>query len=230
MSEIILSAKEIHKAFTKANNQKLEVLKGVSIDIEKSKISMIVGASGAGKSTLLHIISGLDFADSGSVTICGTDIFNMSDDKLSKFRNKNIGFVFQFHHLLPEFDAQENVAIPIMIAGESLAKAKKRAEELLELVGLKERLTHKPSELSGGEAQRVAMARALANSPQIIFADEPTGNLDTANSEILHKVIFDIKEKLNTTFLIVTHNPELIKLGEVVFEMKDGMIAQPNPY
>lgn len=225
MNEIILSAKEIHKSYVKTNSQKLEVLKGVSLDIEQGKISMIIGASGAGKSTLLHIISGLDFADAGSVTICGTNIFQLSDEKLSRFRNKNIGFVFQFHHLLPEFDAQENVAIPMMIAGESLAKSKMRAEELLDIVGLKERITHKPSELSGGEAQRVAIARALANNPKIIFADEPTGNLDSANSEILHKVILDIKEKLGTTFLIVTHNPELIKLGEVVFEMKDGMIV-----
>lgn len=228
MKDIILSANEIHKSFTKIDNHKLEVLKGVSIDIERKMINVIVGASGAGKSTFLHILSGLDYADTGTVLINGINITKLNDEKLSKFRNKNIGFVFQFHHLLPEFDAQENVAIPIMIAGESLTRAKKRAGELLELVGLKERLTHRPSELSGGEAQRVAMARALANNPQIIFADEPTGNLDSANSEILHKVILDIKEKLSTTFLIVTHNPELIKLGEVVFEMKDGMIIQPN--
>lgn len=225
MKDIILAAKEIHKSFTKVDNQKLEVLKGVSVDIERSKISMIVGASGAGKSTLLHIIGGLDRADSGTVTINNTNIINLNDDKLSRFRNKNIGFVFQFHHLLPEFDAQENIAIPMMIAGESLAKSKKRAQELLELVGLSDRFNHKPSELSGGEAQRVAIARALANNPQIIFADEPTGNLDSANSELLHQVILDIKNKFGTTFLIVTHNPELIKLGEIVFEMKDGMIA-----
>ena len=224
MSEIILSAKNIHKSFIKSNNEKLDVLKDVSLDIVKSKISMIVGASGAGKSTLLHIISGLDSADSGSVEIASTNIFSLNDDKLSKFRNKHIGFVFQFNHLLPEFDAQENVAIPIMIAGESLSKAKNRAAELLELVGLKERLTHRPSELSGGEAQRVAVARALANNPDIIFADEPTGNLDSVNSEMLHKLIFDLRDKFSATFLIVTHNPELIKLGDVVFEMKDGKI------
>ncbi|MDP2036501.1 MAG: ABC transporter ATP-binding protein [Ignavibacteria bacterium] len=224
MSEIILSAKNIHKSFIKSNNEKLDVLKDVSLDIVKSKISMIVGASGAGKSTLLHIISGLDSTDSGSVEIASTNIFSLNDDKLSKFRNKHIGFVFQFNHLLPEFDAQENVAIPIMIAGESLSKAKNRAAELLELVGLKERLTHRPSELSGGEAQRVAVARALANNPDIIFADEPTGNLDSVNSEMLHKLIFDLRDKFSATFLIVTHNPELIKLGDVVFEMKDGKI------
>lgn len=224
MSEIILSAKNIHKSFIKSNNEKLDVLKDVSLDIVKSKISMIVGASGAGKSTLLHIISGLDSADSGSVEIASTNIFSLNDDKLSKFRNKHIGFVFQFNHLLPEFDAQENVAIPLMIAGESLSKAKSKAAELLELVGLKERLTHRPSELSGGEAQRVAVARALANNPDIIFADEPTGNLDSVNSELLHKLIFDLRDKFSATFLIVTHNPELIKLGDVVFEMKDGKI------
>jgi lipoprotein-releasing system ATP-binding protein len=224
MSEIILSAKNIHKSFIKSNNEKLDVLKDVSLDIVKSKISMIVGASGAGKSTLLHIISGLDSADSGSVEIASTNIFSLNDDKLSKFRNKHIGFVFQFNHLLPEFDAQENVAIPMMIAGESLSKAKNKAAELLELVGLKDRLTHRPSELSGGEAQRVAVARALANNPDIIFADEPTGNLDSINSEMLHKLIFDLRDKFSATFLIVTHNPELIKLGDVVFEMKDGKI------
>ncbi|MFA7419409.1 MAG: ABC transporter ATP-binding protein [Melioribacteraceae bacterium] len=224
MSEIILSAKNIHKSFTKTNSEKLEVLQNISLDIEKGKISMIVGASGAGKSTLLHIISGLDKADSGSVEISSTNIFTLNDDKLSNFRNKHIGFVFQFNHLLPEFDAQENVAIPLMIAGENLSKAKERAAELLELVGLKERLTHRPAELSGGEAQRVAVARALANNPDIIFADEPTGNLDSQNSDMLHKLIFELRDKFSATFLIVTHNPELIKLGDVVFEMKDGKI------
>jgi len=224
MSEIILSAKNIHKSFTKANSEKLEVLQNISLDIEKGKISMIVGASGAGKSTLLHIISGLDKADSGSVEISSTNIFTLNDDKLSNFRNKHIGFVFQFNHLLPEFDALENVAIPLMIAGENLHKAKSRASELLELVGLKDRMTHRPAELSGGEAQRVAVARALANNPDIIFADEPTGNLDSQNSDMLHKLIFELRDKFSATFLIVTHNPELIKLGDVVFEMKDGKI------
>lgn len=224
MSDIILSAKNISKHFVKANNEKLEILKNVSLEIEKKKISMIVGASGAGKSTLLHIISGLDKADSGSVEISSTNIFLLNDDKLSLFRNKHIGFIFQFNHLLPEFDAQENVAIPMLIAGDSISKSRKKAAELLDLVGLSERLTHRPSELSGGEAQRVAVARALANNPDIIFADEPTGNLDSVNSEMLHKLFFEIRDKISATFLIVTHNPELIKLGDVVFEMKDGNI------
>jgi lipoprotein-releasing system ATP-binding protein len=224
MNNFILRAENIHKSFTKIDKQRLEVLKGVSISIEKSKVSMIIGASGAGKSTLLHIISGLDNADEGKVYIDKTDIFSLNDDHLSKFRNKYIGFVFQFHHLLPEFDALENVALPMLVARESQSKAKKHAAELLDLVGLKNRMTHKPSELSGGEAQRVAVARALVNNPQIIFADEPTGNLDSRNSDLLHQLILDIRDKFGITFLIVTHNPELIKLGEKIFEMKDGII------
>jgi len=224
MNNFILNASAITKSFTKIDGQKLEILKGISIDIEANNISMIIGASGAGKSTLLHILSGLDFPDGGQVKIKDVDIFRLSDDKLSTFRNKNIGFIFQFHHLLPEFDATENVAIPIMIDGSPLQKAKKRAEELLELVGLKERLHHKPSELSGGEQQRVAVARALANNPSLIFADEPTGNLDSANSEMIHKLFIDLKNILNLTFLIVTHNSDLIKLGDKIFEMKDGLI------
>ena len=187
-------------------------------------ISVIVGASGAGKSTLLHILSGLDNADEGEVKIKGTNIFSLSDDKLSKFRNKHIGFVFQFHHLLPEFDAIENVAIPLMIFGETKLNSAKRAEELLALVGMSERLHHKPAELSGGEQQRVAVARALANNPDIIFADEPTGNLDSVNSEALHKLFVKLRDELKVTFLIVTHNQQLVGLGDKVFEMKDGVI------
>lgn len=230
MNDIILRAENIHKSFTKIDKQKLEVLKGVSISIERRKISMVIGASGAGKSTLLHIISGLDLADEGTVQIDGTKLLSLNDYQLSKFRNENIGFVFQFHHLLPEFDALENVELPILVAKHSQSKAKKRAAELLELVGMKERMTHKPSELSGGEAQRVAVARALANNPKIIFADEPTGNLDSQNSEMLHQLILDIRDKFGITFLIVTHNPELIKLGEKIFEMKDGIIHRDENF
>lgn len=222
--KIILEAKNIHKSFYKQNDIKLEILKGVSLQVESGKISVIIGASGAGKSTLLHILSGLDNADNGEVIIKKTNIFLLSDDKLSKFRNKQIGFVFQFHHLLPEFDALENVAIPIMVSGETKIKSLKRAQELLSLVGLSERTHHKPSELSGGEQQRVAVARALANNPDIIFADEPTGNLDSQNSDMLHQLFVDLKIKLGLTFLIVTHNPNLMNLGDVVFEMKDGQI------
>ena len=172
----------------------------------------------------MHILSGLDTPDTGTVLLKETDIFRLKDDKLSLFRNKNIGFVFQFHHLLPEFDSVENVAIPMMINGISLKKAKAKAVELLDLVGLKNRTDHKPAELSGGEQQRVAIARALANDPLIIFADEPTGNLDSKNSDIIHKLFVDIQSKLGVTFLIVTHNAELIKLGHKIFEMKDGEI------
>lgn len=225
MNKIIVEAKEIHKSFYKQNENKLEILKGVSLQVESRMISVIVGASGAGKSTLLHILSGLDNADSGEVKFNGINISSLSDDKLSSLRNQKIGFVFQFHHLLPEFVAAENIAIPLMINGEPKQKALKGAGELLELVGLSDRANHKPSELSGGEQQRVAVARALANNPDIIFADEPTGNLDSANSELLHKLFVDLKEKLGVTFLVVTHNPQLVNLGDKVFEMKDGVIC-----
>ena len=224
MNKIILSGKDISKSFYKTKETKLEILKNVSIDVEENKITMIIGASGAGKSTLLHILSGLDLPDKGEVIIKETEILKLNDEKLSSFRNENIGFVFQFHHLLPEFDSVENVAIPLMIKGSNLKSAKSRAKELLELVGLKDRLNHKPSELSGGEQQRVAVARALANNPSIIFADEPTGNLDSANSETVHNLFVQLKNKLGLTFLVVSHNPDLIKLGDKVFEMKDGRI------
>lgn len=221
---IIIRAENLHKSFATVKNVKLEVLKGISINIELEKISVIVGASGAGKSTLLHLLSGLDKPDSGSVFYDSKDIFNYSDDKLSKFRNQNIGFIFQFHHLLPEFTALENTAIPLMIGGLSLTKATIKAKELLSSVGLAERLNHKPAELSGGEQQRVAVARALANNPKIIFADEPTGNLDSENSEAIHKIIFELRDNLKITFVIVTHNPGLVNLADTVYEMKDGLL------
>jgi lipoprotein-releasing system ATP-binding protein len=228
MNEIILSAENIFKSYTSENQNKIDVLKDVSLSIQINKINLIIGASGAGKSTLLHILSGLDNPDSGKVFFKNENIFMMNENKLTNFRNKHIGFVFQFHHLLPEFTALENVAIPIMISGKSLTKAKDKAKEILDIVGLNDRLNNKPSELSGGEAQRVAVARALANNPDIIFADEPTGNLDSFNSEIIHKLFFEIRDKFNTTFLIVSHNPELIKLGEIIFEMKDGKIINQH--
>ncbi|MEW6508954.1 MAG: ABC transporter ATP-binding protein [Bacteroidota bacterium] len=226
MNQPILEAKEIYKSFLRLNNQKLEIIKGVSFGLEAGKITMIVGSSGAGKSTLLHILSGLDYPDSGSVIIKGTNLFQLNDEKLSKFRNQNIGFVFQFHHLLPEFDALENVAIPMMINGKSLAQAKRESENLLELVGLRDRAHHKPSELSGGEQQRVAVARALANNPSLIFADEPTGNLDSLSSSKIHELFQNLNKKLNLTFLIVTHNPELVKISDNLYEMKDGLLTQ----
>jgi len=221
---VILSAKNIDKTFQKSKEQKIEVVKNVSLEIEKNKITAIIGASGAGKSTLLHILSGLDNPDGGEVLINGTDIFRMNDEKLSKFRNDHIGFVFQFHHLLPEFTALENIAIPKMIGGMARKEAEAKAIQLLETIGLTDRATHKPAELSGGEQQRIAVARALINDPDIIFADEPTGNLDSKNSMMLHELFVELKNKLELTFLIVSHNPELVELADIVWEMKDGQI------
>lgn len=222
---IILESKNIYKSYQNNKKLKLEVLKDISIPIEENKISVIVGASGAGKSTLLHILSGLDRPDSGEVLFQSENIFKYSDEKLSHFRNKNIGFVFQFHHLLPEFTAAENIAIPYLASGRKLTEAMTRAEELLKLVGLVERKDHKPAELSGGEQQRVAVARALVNDPKIIFADEPTGNLDSQNSKSIHELILRLKNEFNKTFVIVTHNPELMSLADRIFEIKDGRIV-----
>ncbi|HET55871.1 MAG TPA: ABC transporter ATP-binding protein, partial [Ignavibacteria bacterium] len=203
----MLEAVNITKSFMNTKGKTLEVLKGIDLSVEENNIEVIIGASGAGKSTLLYLLSGLDKPDQGNVKIKGTDIFKLNDEKISKFRNDHIGFVFQFHHLLPEFTAAENIALPQMVKGISLKKATKKSEELLEAVGLSDRKDHKPAELSGGEQQRVAVARALANDPDIIFADEPSGNLDSKNSESLHQLIVDIKDKFGVTFLIVTHNP-----------------------
>ncbi|MDO8549230.1 MAG: ABC transporter ATP-binding protein [Ignavibacteria bacterium] len=221
---VILKAKNIYKAFQTVKNVRLEILNSVSIEIEENKISVIIGASGAGKSTLLHIIGGLDKPDSGEVIFNETNIHKLSDDKLARFRNNNVGFVFQFHHLLPEFTALENIMIPQMINGISEKKASEKAKELLNETGLYDRANHKPAELSGGEQQRVAVARALANDPQLILADEPTGNLDSQNSIILQELFKNLKNKLNKTFVIVTHNQELISLADNLYEMKDGII------
>jgi lipoprotein-releasing system ATP-binding protein len=225
MNEIILKTENIFKSFQTTKKVSLNVLKGISLEIQKEKITIIVGSSGAGKSTLLHLLGGLDRPDSGEVIYDDKNIFNYSDDKLANFRNKNVGFVFQFHHLLPEFNALENVMIPQLIEGKSLQTAKVRSEELLKTVGLTERLDHKPAELSGGEQQRVAVARALANNPKIIFADEPTGNLDSVNSEEIHKLILNLKLNLGVTFVIVTHNQNLVNLADQIYEIKDGKIA-----
>ena len=226
MGEIILKSENVVKSFQTTKKVKLEVLKGIDLNIESGKITVIVGASGAGKSTLLHLLGALDRPDSGKVNFNNNDIFSFSDEKLAKFRNQNIGFVFQFHHLLPEFTALENVIIPQLINGTDFSKAEKQGEELLQNVGLKERISHKPAELSGGEQQRVAVARALANNPQIIFADEPTGNLDSENSEGIHQLINELKKNFGMTFVIVTHNPNLMQLADSVFEIKDGKISQ----
>ena len=223
---IILSAQNLNKSYQSNKKNKLDVLKNISVDIEENKISVIVGASGAGKSTLLHLLGGLDRPDEGKVFYENKNIFEFGNDRLAKFRNENIGFVFQFHHLLPEFTAIENVAIPLMINGKNLKSALNESKKLLEIVGLAQREDHKPAELSGGEQQRVAVARALANDPKIIFADEPTGNLDSANSESIHRLLFELRDNLKKTFVIVTHNPELMKLADVIFEIKDGVILK----
>ena len=215
----MISAENIHKSYGK-----LQVLKGVDLEVGKGEIISIVGASGAGKSTLLHIIGTIDKADRGKVMIDGQDVFRLKDRKLAEFRNKKIGFVFQFHHLLPEFTALENVCIPAFIAGVSKNSAEKKAAELLDFMGLSERKSHKPGELSGGEQQRVAIARALINSPSVILADEPSGNLDSKASEALHKLFFDLREQLGQTFVIVTHNKELAEMTDKTFTIKDGVI------
>lgn len=224
MHEIILKAENLVKTYKNLKEVKIEVLKSVSIEIQKCKITMIAGASGAGKSTLLHILGGLDKADSGNVFFNGENIYNYSDTELSKFRNRYIGFIFQFHHLLPEFTAAENVAIPQMILGKSLNKSIQRSLELLNEVGLLDRKDHKPAELSGGEQQRVAVARSLANDPSIVFADEPTGNLDSVNSQAIIDLMIQLNKKYGKTFVVVTHNKEMISIADVLYEMKDGKI------
>ncbi|HQV54638.1 MAG: ABC transporter ATP-binding protein [Chitinophagaceae bacterium] len=216
----MISGKNIFKRYGK-----VEVLKGVDLEINKGEVVSIVGPSGSGKSTLLHILGTLDSADMGEVKMNNVLINSLSGVKLSAFRNKHIGFVFQFHHLLPEFSALENVCIPGWIAGKKKAEVKVEAERLLNMLGLVERMENKPNQLSGGEQQRVAVARALINKPDIIFADEPTGNLDSANAKELHKLFFELREKFNQTFLIVTHNEELAQLSDRVLHMKDGKIV-----
>lgn len=204
----------------------LQVLKGINLEIADRSVISIVGASGAGKSTLLHLIGTLDKPDNGKVLIDGTDLYTLSDKELAAYRNQNIGFVFQFHHLLPEFTAVENVALPAMIAGKSKAEAMKRAEELLDFLKLKERLTHKPSQLSGGEQQRVAVARALVNNPKLILADEPSGNLDSENASKLHQLFFDLRDQFHQTFIVVTHNNELAEMSDRKITIKDGQIVK----
>jgi lipoprotein-releasing system ATP-binding protein len=215
----MLSAKNIQKRYGQ-----LQVLKGVDINIKKGEIVSIVGSSGAGKSTLLHILGTLDKAGAGEITLNNQRIDQLSGKKLAAFRNNEIGFVFQFHHLLPEFTALENVCIPGWIAGGKKKDVKARAEELLSILGLKDRLENKPQQLSGGEQQRVAVARALINNPSIVMADEPTGNLDSANAKDLHQLFIDLRKQFNQTFLIVTHNEELAQMSDRIVHMKDGKV------
>ena len=215
----MINAKNIHKSFGE-----LEVLKGVDLAVSRGEIVSIVGPSGAGKTTLLQILGTLDKPDSGSVLVDGMDVSKLSSDQMSGFRNKHIGFIFQFHQLLPEFTALENVIIPALIGGTDFKKANQRAKELLDYLQLTDRLEHKPSELSGGEKQRIAVARALINNPSLILADEPSGSLDTQNKEELHKLLFDLRDKFGLTEVIVTHDRELAKICDRTIEMKDGRI------
>lgn len=218
----LLEAENLFKTFP--GKPPVEVLKGVSLKINQGEVVSIVGSSGAGKSTLLHILGTLDSPTSGRVIINGEEPFKMKEKKLAAFRNTSIGFVFQFHQLLPEFSAVENIIIPALIGNRKESEARDKAMELLEMLGLKGRETHKPAELSGGEQQRVAVARALINNPDIIFADEPSGNLDTANARDLHELFFELKRRLNKTFVIVTHNKELSELADRKLIMKEGLL------
>ena len=213
----MIKAQSIRKSYGS-----LLVLKGIDFEAKDSEVLSIVGASGAGKSSLLQILGTLSLPDSGKVFIDGTDVFGLGSNALADFRNKNIGFVFQFHHLLPEFTALENVAIPAMIGKMNLKAAKEKAKGLLTLLGLGDRLTHKPSELSGGEQQRVAIARALINDPSVLFADEPSGNLDTTTKQEIHKLFFDLRDRFGLTIVIVTHDRELASMSDRILEMKDG--------
>ena len=216
---MILEANQIYKAYGQ-----LPILRGVDLSVEQGEIVSIVGASGAGKSTLLHVVGTLDRPDSGRVVINGTEVSSLSEKKMSLFRNQHIGFVFQFHHLLPEFTALENVCIPAYINHVGKKEAESRAMELLERLGVGQRAQHKPAELSGGEQQRISVARALINQPALILADEPSGNLDSENAASLHQLFFELRSSLGQTFIIVTHNEELASISDRTVHMRDGQI------
>ena len=219
----MIIVKDIHKSYGS-----LEVLKGISLEVEKGEIISIVGASGAGKSTLLHIIGTLDRADTGTIEMNSVNVRKLSDKKLATFRNKHIGFVFQFHHLLPEFTALENICIPGFLGRRNKREVERKALDLLNFMGLKERSHHKPNELSGGEQQRVAVARALINNPDVILADEPSGNLDSASAVELHNLFFSLRNSFNQTYIIVTHNFDLANMADRKLTIRDGMIEKAS--
>ncbi len=216
----MLQAINVHKSYGS-----LEVLKGIDLEVKKGEIVSIVGASGAGKSTLLHVLGTLDLPDEGQILVNGSDVSKLSSKDLAKVRNANIGFVFQFHNLLPEFTALENVCLPGFIAKRNESEVRQKAAELLDMLGLAERKEHAPGDLSGGEQQRVAVARALMNDPLIVFADEPSGNLDSKNAEELHALFFELRDKLDQTFVLVTHNEQLADMADRKLEIKDGKIS-----
>jgi len=220
----VLQGIDIHKKYGS-----LQVLKGIDLFISSGEVVSIVGASGAGKSTLLHILGTLDTADSGQVLFDGKNIAKMNATEMARFRNKHIGFIFQFHNLLPEFTALENASLPGFLAGRPEKEVTEQAKELLRMLNLSHRLHHKPSEMSGGEQQRTAVARALINSPRIIFADEPSGNLDSKNAQELHEIFFRLRDEFNQTFVIVTHNEQLASMADRTLVMKDGLIVQTTP-
>jgi lipoprotein-releasing system ATP-binding protein len=225
-NRVLLAAEDIHKSFPIAGHRTLQVLKGIDLRIVRGEILVIVGPSGAGKSTFLHILGALDRPSRGKISIESVPVFSMNDSRLSSFRNRRIGFVFQFHHLLPDFSAEENVALPALIARKTPDQAFRRSRELLDAMGLSNRRFHKPRELSGGEQQRVAFARALVNDPVLVLADEPSGNLDRANSDALHELMWGMVKRENKSFVVVTHNPDLAKKADRVIELLDGRIKQ----
>jgi lipoprotein-releasing system ATP-binding protein len=216
---MILSAKGLTKSYGE-----LPILKGIDLEVQKGEVISIVGSSGAGKTTLLQIMGTLDRPDQGELLIEGVNPFSLTSNNLSSFRNKSVGFIFQFHQLLPEFTALENICLPSLIGGESMANSQAKALKLIERFGLKQRANHKPAELSGGEQQRIAVCRALINDPKVIFADEPSGNLDSQNSEALHQLFFELRDELGQTFVIVTHNEKLADMADRKLVMKDGII------
>ena len=218
---MILKGKQLTKSYGD-----LKVLKGIDIEIEKGEIVSIVGASGAGKSTLLHILGTLDDSDAGKLFIKGDNITSLNSNQIARFRNQNIGFVFQFHNLLPEFTALENICIPGYISKQNSKEVEAKALELMKLLGIGEKINNKPSELSGGEQQRASVARALINDPEIVFADEPSGNLDSKNADELHELFFKLRRELNQTFVIVTHNEHLAQMADRILEIKDGLIVK----